>query len=330
MVRPPLAGGVADCLKAERLTAGQEAEVLEFLNRQPLKNVTIIGSVEEHGLSSPHHRGVFYGYREGERLAGIALIGHWVLLSGEARAAATFAAVARRLHESEVEIVLGEESSVRVFDRAFTAQPCVKRIRSTRPQRFFSIHEVKGLAFISDDLLRPARVSEIEEVVEAHARACLEVHGQDKAALDPVGFRQRTLERVEAGRVWIARDARGVVFKVDVVVTTRDAFYLEGIWTRPDMRGRGFSTRIFKLLCHKLLRLRPAICLFADAEDVRAMGFYQGVGFRVASRFRLTRYEALLDQNRLKCNYQMEVPHDAGNFIDRGFTEATLDPPDMA
>ena len=287
----PLAVWVEDYAEAGRLVTGEEPEVLEFLNRQPLRNVILIGAIEEHGLESPHHRGAFYACRnEAGGLDSVALVGHWVLLTEGLKTARIFARLARRFHAGEVEVVLGEEFTVEAFDSTFTGQPTARTIRSSQPQNLFAIRELDWEAQGEVGDLRLAEMGELEEVVEAHARACFEIHGYDKRTLDPAGFGRRVSARVEAGRVWIARDRKGVAFKCDVVLATEQAFYLEGIWTRPDARGRGFGTDAMKGLCSKLLRQRAAVCLFADAEDQQVTSFYRRVGFRSMARSRLTRY----------------------------------------
>jgi ribosomal protein S18 acetylase RimI-like enzyme len=284
----------------ERLRAGDESEALEFLEREPLKNVTLIGWINDYGLESPQHRGEFYAHRENGRLDGLALIGHWVLMSGGERAVHAFANAARLRHQNDVEIVLGEDFAGKMFNRLFVALPSARVIRRIQSQYLFAIQEVSDVKTAAEDELRVADLSEIEEVTRAHAHACLEIHGFDKEAADPPGFRQRTRARVEKGCVWIGRDASGVTFKCDVVINTRHAFYLEGLWTRPDMRHRGFSNRMMKALCRKLLQKRPSVCLFADANNERVTAFYRQVGFENLASYHLTWYESALDESGRK------------------------------
>lgn len=289
--------------KVARLRRGDEAQALEFLKREPLKNVTLIGSIDAHGVEDEQHRGSFYGYFTDGRIDGLALIGHWVLLSGGERAIEAFADAARAEHREEVAIVLGEEFAVEMFDRLFTAPPSTRTIRQTHSQCLFTIREIDGddaEEGVASQELRLAETSEVDEVLCAHALACMEIHGFDKEALDPQGFRQRLLKRVEMKSVWITRDERGVAFKCDVVMMTDEAFYLEGLWTRPDMRSHGYSNRIMRALCRKLLQQRPAVCLFADASNERVTSFYRRVGFENLAPFRLTWYDVALDESARK------------------------------
>lgn len=290
--------------KITRLVNSDAPRALEFLKREPLKNVTLIGAIDEHGLESPEHRGFFYAYTVNERIAGIALIGHWVLPScGEdAHAVEAFARVAREHHRDAVEIVIGEAFAVEMFDRLFTVAPCARTVASTLSQCLFTIQEVGDddedeRAHGERVEPRRAEVHEAGEVARAHRSACLEIHGFDKQARDPQGFHNRMLSRLEMGRVWIVRDAEGVAFKCDVVIMTDAALYLEAVWTRPDLRRHGFSRHVMKALCRRLLQERPALCLFADADNTRVTSFYRRVGFENLAPYHLTRYNPALDES---------------------------------
>ena len=263
---------------ARRLLNGEEARVLHFLSLQPLKNVVLIGFIRDHGLESPRHRGTFYGCFRRGRLSGVALIGRHVLLSGDAEAAAVFADVGRLSHGPEIHLLLGESEAVAAFCPALHLSPSSLDIDRAEVQILYALSSVGGKAETKVELRR-AWTDELEAVAQSHARFCLEKSGVDPMAQTAEGFRQRDLRRIELGRVWVAADARGIAFKADVVSETDEAVYLEGVWTRPDLRGAGLGRRAMKELCRQLLGRSRAVCLFADADDRRAVSFYRGIGF---------------------------------------------------
>src|SRR5207253_7034642 len=95
-------------LEARRLRRGEEAFVSAFLNRQPLRNVVLLGAVRDYGLESAYHRGGFYGCFRQEELIAVALIGRHVSLSGNEEAIPVFANVARLVHHPAPVMALGE------------------------------------------------------------------------------------------------------------------------------------------------------------------------------------------------------------------------------
>ena len=141
--------------------------------------------------------------------------------------------------------------------------------------------------------LRPAQAAETEEVIQAQARDYFESLGVDPLAQDPVGFRERTAAHTAGGRIWVARDEDGIAFKADVATQTEEAAYLEAIWTRPDLRGRGLGTVALMELCRRLLGAHRAVCLFADAHDARLRSFYRRVGFEPLALYHVVRFRPI-------------------------------------
>jgi predicted GNAT family acetyltransferase len=276
-------------LTARRLRRGEESVVCDFLNRQPLRNVVLLGAVCDYGLESQYHRGSFYGCFRHEELIGVALIGRHIVLSCSEESVAVFADVARLNHEPEPQMVLGEVEIVEEFCQILTEPPCSLTVRLAQIQILYTMTEMEsGVKEIKG--LRLAQTDEREDVAQVHARICKEDTGVDPMAQDPAGFRRRMLARIERGREWILRDGSGIVFKTDVIFETEEAIYLEGVWVRPDLRGIGLETKLLKSLCQQLLRHHRAVCVFADGEDEPINAFYREVGFTAAAPYRVARF----------------------------------------
>jgi predicted GNAT family acetyltransferase len=273
-----------------RFIDGDEAQALEFLNHQPLRNLQMIGFIRDHGLQSPLNRGTFYGCLIDGRLRGIALVGHWVLLSGDGSAVSVFARLARMLHRSEVYVLLGEERSVAEFDHIYTGSASQRNIERAETQLLFAANQIRRDARHIEGL-RQAEDREADEVALIHAQSCLEHNGIDPLTNDPNGFFQRVLTRIRMGRTWILRnDANRITFKTDIATETDKAAYLEAVWTAPDMRGKGIGSAALRDLCQRLLHHRRVVCLFADASDQRITAFYKHVGFEMLAPYSLIRY----------------------------------------
>jgi len=275
--------------EARQLVTGEEGAALDFLNLQPLKNVTLIGFIHDRGLESPAHRGAFYGCFRAGRFIGLALIGHHVVLCGSHDAAPAFAELARLHHRDEPRMVIGEETAVKIFCDRLTQPPCQLNLHRTESHLLCALTEPQG-ELREVPALRLARPDEVDEVAQIHARAYLDQAGVDPIKQDPLGFRQRTLDRIQQGRVWVARDRQGISFKADAVSETDRAVYLEGVWTRPDVRGTGLGSAALGGVCQRLLRRYQTICLMVDAEARHTISFYQRVGFAPLASFSVVRY----------------------------------------
>ncbi|HZS05213.1 MAG TPA: GNAT family N-acetyltransferase [Blastocatellia bacterium] len=276
-------------MRAVRLVCGNESRVLAFLNRRPLKNIIPVSSIGRYGLESPRHRGAFYGCFEEGGLIGVSLIGHCVMPEGGEECMAAFAEAAHRFHRDEVRQVLGEEVEVESFSRAFTQLSPGQVVLQRESYFQLALRRLTEGGETRTDL-RAATADDQEEVTRVHAQAYQEMVGEELPPQDWPGFRQRVIERIEGGRVWIVRHNSGIGFKADVVSATDRAIYLEGIWTRPDLRSKGYGTQALRTLCQQLLQRHPAVCLCVRDDDPRALSFYQRIGFEAQGTYRLIRY----------------------------------------
>ena len=277
-------------IEVRQLLTGEESSALSFLNQHPLENLTLIGFIRDHGLVSERNRGNFYGYFCDGRLSGVALIGHHTLLSCEANAARYFGQIAQQAHRLEVANLMGSGEAVAAFRQVFNEMTTGRQVLAEEKEALCVVTQLSSTGSTVKGL-RQVRVEEVDEVSALHARTYLEWNGVDPSAKDPVGFRQRMLTRIEKGRIWIVRDAQGIAFKTDIVSESPEAVYLEGVWTRANLRATGFGSAVLKQLGETLLQRYPAICLYASAEDKRAISFYQKAGFSVRRVSHLVRYQ---------------------------------------
>lgn len=282
-------------LEIRRLINGDELQALCYLNQQPLKNVIMIGLIRDHGLDSPRNRGNFYGCFFQHKLVGMALIGHCILVSGSRETIKHFAPLACLTDKPEVRLLLGEAKVAESFRRylgrpsgqltvnqKLTVNQTVAQLMLVLTDVKVTSHKVRGL--------RQARANEMDEVARMNAGAYVELNGVDPASQDPKGFRERVLSRIEMGRVWVVNDEAGIAFKLDIVSVTDEALYLEGIITRPDLRGTGLGSAALSELCRQMLHQHKAICLFADAANQSLLSFYRRIGFTPFASYRLIRF----------------------------------------
>ncbi|HYO64234.1 MAG TPA: GNAT family N-acetyltransferase [Pyrinomonadaceae bacterium] len=277
-------------LELRRLVGADESAALAFLRREPVLNFQLIGLIRENGLESRDNRGTFYGCTRAGRLVGVALLGEWVSLAGADEVTPVFARAARRFHADKVRVALLPSGDAGDFARVFAGRGGLTAADDA--SHVLLVKDADHDGERGCERLNVAEPFDLEEVLRAHVRACLETNGTDPSRRDPEGFRQRLLARVEMGRVWVVRDAAGrVIFKTDVAVETDEVAYLEAVWTAPEHRGRGLGGRAVKDLTRRLLGCYRAVCLFAAADKPHLVPFYQRLGYRALGAYRLLRYQ---------------------------------------
>ena len=263
---------------------GSEEHILAALSSSSLTNVIMAGFIRDNGFINPLNRGEFFTCRdEKNELEGVALIGHTILFEAFSdRAIQTFATLARRRNATH--LLMGEHNAVARFWSHYAEQQESPRLVCPilflqRREPFPSEAEVAGL--------RLATREDVEHVVQAQAAMACEISGVDPLQKDPAGFRARYLRRIEQKRVWVVIENDRLVFKTDVIADTPHASYIEGVYVRPEERGRGLGRRCLTSLSRRLMARSKAIYLFVENENTRTKSFYLNLGFDVAGQYDL-------------------------------------------
>jgi ribosomal protein S18 acetylase RimI-like enzyme len=271
-----------EAVKVERLANNDEPEVLQFLAQRPIHTVTLMGLIDDNGIVSPFNRGTFYGCRDlMGQLEGVALVGHATLMETVSdRALAALAQVARECPNTHM--IMGEKERVADFWSHYSEAGRRQRL-ACREWLFELSWPVEAREPVQG--LRRATMAELELVMPIQAELAFAESGINPLEIDPQGFRERCLRRIEQGRTWVVVDNGVLLFKADVVSKTAEVVYLEGIWVRGDYRHTNLSTRLMSELMRRLLEHTKSICLLVNEKNELAHGFYRKCGFHFRATY---------------------------------------------
>jgi len=269
-------------VQVERLTNNDVAEVLQFLAQRPIHTVAMMSMINDNGVVSPFNRGTFYGCRDRNgRLEGVALVGHATLMETISdRALAALAQVARECPSTHM--IMGEKERVADFWSHYSETGRHQRL-ACREWLFELTWPVEAREPIVG--LRPAKTSELELVMPIQAELAFAESGINPMQIDPQGFRERCLRRIEQGRTWVVIENSELIFKADVISKTTDVIYLEGVWLREDCRHQNLGTRFMSELMRRLLEHTKSICLLVNETNEWAQGFYRKCGFHFRATY---------------------------------------------
>jgi ribosomal protein S18 acetylase RimI-like enzyme len=269
-------------VQVERLTNHDAAEVLQFLGQRPIHTVTMMGLINDNGVVSPFNRGTFYGCRDLHgQLEGVALVGHATLMETISdRALAALAQVARECPSTH--LIMGEKERVADFWSHYSEAGRRQRL-ACREWLFELAWPVEAREPVVG--LRPARTSELELVMPIQAQLAFNESGINPMQVDPQGFSERCLRRIEQGRTWVVVENDELIFKADVISKTAEVSYLEGVWVRDDSRHQHLGTRFMSELMRRLLEDTKSICLLVNETNERAHGFYRKCGFHFRATY---------------------------------------------
>lgn len=269
-------------VQVERLENSDAAEVLQFLSQRSIHTVTMMSLIRDNGIVSAFNRGTFYGCRDLQgQLEGIALVGHATLMETVSdRALAALAQVARECPNTHM--IMGEKERVADFWTHYSDAGRRQRLACREWLLEFS-RPTEAREPVSD--LRQATVEELELVMPIQAELAFAESGVNPMDVDPEGFRQRCLRRIEQGRTWVVIENGLLIFKADVISKTPEVIYLEGVWLREDQRKQNAGTRFMSELMRRLLEDTKSICLLVNETNTWAQGFYRKCGFNFRATY---------------------------------------------
>ena len=109
----------------------------------------------------------------------------------------------------------------------------------------------------------------------------------EELAISPIGrdagrgYRARVTELLNAGRAFARFDAQGQVeFKAEIGVLGPATAQLQGVWVRPDLRGRGIATAALAAVLADALDLAPSVSLYVNDYNTAARRLYDRLGMR--------------------------------------------------
>lgn len=95
------------------------------------------------------------------------------------------------------------------------------------------------------------------------------------------GYRQRLEFTLGSGRALGIVDADGrIAFKADLGVMTPSTVQVQGVWTRPDLRGRGLGTAAMAHVLDHALLFAPTVSLYVNDFNLPARRMYHRLGMR--------------------------------------------------
>lgn len=287
---------MAGPLRARLLGAEDRERALEYLRAAPDENLVLIDFVSRLGIGlrpgefPPQIYGAFRekmpvdarGF-EGE-LCGVIVVRPSIALSWDLSEDALdlflpyLLRVPNGLLKSERRVVeplwqamqeAGREAMIDRVEIGYRLSP--KEIMPARP----------GLPGVA----RPARIEDLEELVYAARASLWEENRPDPADGDPVGFRRWVQGRL--GRARIVSEEGKTVFVAYADVRREEGWLVQGVYTWPDARRRGFARRGMDSVVREAFASGASHVQLAVVEgNDRASELYRTLGFEAFGELR--------------------------------------------
>jgi predicted GNAT family acetyltransferase len=151
--------------------------------------------------------------------------------------------------------------------------------RALRPRQPLLVRD-RPVTVPGDDTVRRVGPADRDRYLAAAAAMFAEELGvSPNVSPGPAAFAARIDELIRSGRAFAGVDFRGqVVFKADIGAVTRHTCQVQGVWVRPDLRGRGIGTAALATVLQHALRLAPTASLYVNDFNLPARRVYAKLG----------------------------------------------------
>jgi uncharacterized protein len=138
-----------------------------------------------------------------------------------------------------------------------------------------------------DPLVRRVRLNELDILLPASVAMFTEEVGVSPLGVDGgAAYRARVRELIESGRAFARIEEGRVIFKAEIGSVTRHACQVQGVWVRPELRGRGLAERGMAAVVVEAERsVAPVVSLYVNDYNRPARAAYRRVGFAETATF---------------------------------------------
>ncbi|HEX6451513.1 MAG TPA: GNAT family N-acetyltransferase [Trebonia sp.] len=158
-----------------------------------------------------------------------------------------------------------------------------REVRAAQP-----LMAIDGSPLVAPDPgVRRVRQGEVDILLPACVAMFTEEVGVSPLAGDGgAAYRARVTELVRSGRAFARIDDGRVIFKAEVGAATPQACQVQGVWVRPDHRGRGLAAPGMAAVVNAAREsIAPTVSLYVNDFNAPARATYRRAGFAEIGEF---------------------------------------------
>jgi predicted GNAT family acetyltransferase len=256
----------------------------EHLASDVVANVFVTARIEAAIERSWRLGGELWGFGHEGEWSGLCYSGaNLVPDAAPPEAIAAFAERARRRGRRCSSIVGPQQQVLALWGALEDAWGAAREVRPDQPL----------LATSADPVIEPdPRVRRVrEEELDILLPACIEMFTEEVGVSPVTGgdgalYRARVRELVMSGRAVARIDDGQVVFKAELGSVSSRASQVQGVWVRPDLRGRGLAAPgMASVVQYARAEFAPTVSLYVNGFNHAARRAYERVGFTEVGTF---------------------------------------------
>jgi ribosomal protein S18 acetylase RimI-like enzyme len=132
--------------------------------------------------------------------------------------------------------------------------------------------------FETEAEVRQATLADADRVIENSAEMMLGELGYDPRTAHAT-FGAGVRRAIARGQWWVWVKNNELRFQLNVGARTRETAQLQGVWTPPAQRKRGYAFAALSQIAQRLLLENPTLSLYVNDFNTDAIGLYERIGF---------------------------------------------------
>jgi predicted GNAT family acetyltransferase len=269
--------------QARLLDDRDRAAALEVCAADPVANVFVESRIRAYGLDPGRLGAQMWGYEQAGRLVSLCYGGaNLVPAQATSPAVAAFADRALRQGRRCSSIVGASAAVSELWGYLRPYWGPARDVRAAQP-----LMVIDGPSPVAPDpAVRRVRADELDILLPASIAMFTEEVGISPLAGDGASYRARVAELVRSGRAFARIEDGRVIFKAEVGAATPQACQVQGVWVRPEYRGRGLAApgmATVVALARQLIS--PLVSLYVNDFNTAGRATYKRAGFTEVGQF---------------------------------------------
>ncbi|MFY9718597.1 MAG: GNAT family N-acetyltransferase [Candidatus Cybelea sp.] len=266
-------------LRVEAVSEATRRPALDFLARSPYLNV-FISHFLLNDFAPAARQNIFIVFGD-NGISAVAYCGRPVVLSGEPDAVAPLAAHLT-FHRSS-RMIVGPRDTVRAFWKLVGDR--LGRPRVVRDRQLVMMVD-RGRLHRGEARVTVRRAEMGDWMAIADGSASMIRHELEyDPRRDSPSFDSSVRRMIDAKRWWVGVADDRLCFMCNIGPWSEQTAQLQGIWTPPELRGRGLATASLAAICDRLLEVSPTLSLYVNDFNAEAVALYHRVGFEHVGDF---------------------------------------------
>jgi predicted GNAT family acetyltransferase len=270
---------------ARLLDERDRAAALAICDADPVANVFVASRIRALGMEPGRLGAQIWGHAGSDgSLTSLCYAGaNLVPVQATSGAIAAFAERALRQGRRCSSVVGPSAAVTELWNYLSPRWGPAREVRAAQP-----LMAIDGPPLVAPDPgVRRVRQGEVDILLPACVAMFTEEVGVSPLAGDGgAAYRARVTELVRSGRAFARIDDGRVIFKAEVGAATPHACQVQGVWVRPDHRGRGLAAPGMAAVVNAAREsIAPIVSLYVNDFNAPARATYRRAGFAEIGEF---------------------------------------------